>query len=137
MTKIHQALKGIVLLATLLFSSAAIAQEACVEIDTDLTAPRAQLYAPLIATAAEGSTAEKVAFIFFAESGSWSVVSAYTPASEQGYFFFETASGAPQFKDVWGGVAEVSEQPELVKWAETLGAPADLAACFAETAATD
>ena len=40
--------------------------------------------------------------------------------------------GQNQFKDVWGGVADASERDEQIAFAEGLGAPADLAACFAD-----
>ena len=121
----------------LLASPAVMAQETCLSLDTALTVVRAQEYAPLIAQAAEGTTPEQVEFLSFAESGSWSVVYAATPVADPGYFFFEKVSGKNQFKDVWSGMADPSEQPELVKWAETLGAPTELATCFAETAAAE
>lgn len=123
---------------SLLFTSPAVmAQETCFSLDTALTVVRAQEYAPLIAQAAEGTTPEQVEFLSFVESGSWSVVYAATPVADPGYFFFEKVSGKNQFKDVWSGMADPSEQPELVKWAETLGAPTELATCFAETAAAE
>jgi len=121
----------------LLTSPAVMAQETCFSLDTALTVVRAQEYASLIAQAAEGTTPEQVEFLSFVESGSWSVVYAATPVADPGYFFFEKVSGKNQFKDVWSGMADPSEQPELVKWAETLGAPTDLATCFAETAAAE
>ena len=121
----------------LLTSPAVTAQETCFSLDTALTVVRAQEYAPLIAQAAEGTTPEQVEFLSFVESGRWSVVYAATPVADPGYFFFEKVSGKNQFKDVWSGMADPSEQPELVKWAETLGAPTELATCFAETAAAE
>lgn len=121
----------------LLASPAVMAQETCFSLDTALTVVRAQEYAPLIAQAAEGTTPEQVEFLSFVESGRWSVVYAATPVADPGYFFFEKVSGKNQFKDVWSGMADPSEQPELVKWAETLGAPTELATCFAETAAAE
>ncbi len=118
-----------------LISPAVMAQETCFSLDTALTVVRTQEYAPLIAQAAEGTTPEQVEFMTFAESGNWSVVYAATPVADPGYFFFEKVSGKNQFKDVWAGMADPSEQPELVKWAVALGAPTDLATCFAESAA--
>ena len=115
----------------------ALAQEACLSLDTALTLVRAQEYAPLIAQAAEGTTPEQVEFLSFMESGNWSAVYAATPVADPGYFFFERVNSTNQFKDVWAGMADSSDQPELVKWAETLGAPTDLATCFAETAAAE
>ncbi|WMT91964.1 hypothetical protein [Pelagibacterium sp. H642] len=127
--------QGAAILTLMFASSAVVAQESCVSLDTALTAVRAQEYAPLISQAAEGSTPEQVEFLSFMESGSWSAVYAATPVADPGYFFFEDVEGEKQFKDVWGGVATRSERPELVAWAEELGAPSDLAACFAESAA--
>src|SRR5690606_702943 len=46
-------------------------------------------------------------------------------------FFFEEVDGHKQFRDVWGGMAEPSERPELIEWARNLGAPENLATCFA------
>ncbi|UHD43802.1 hypothetical protein LUX29_11885 [Aureimonas altamirensis] len=115
----------------------ATAQEACLSIDTGLTVVRAQEYAPLIAKAADGTTPEQVEFLSFMQSGNWSVVYAATPVADPGYFFFETVQGKGQFKDVWAGMADPSDRPELIKWAEKLGSPTVLATCFAETAAAE
>jgi hypothetical protein len=79
--------QGAAIVSLVLASSAAVAQEACVSLDTALTVVRAQEYAPLISQAAEGSTPEQVEFISFMESGSWSAVYAATPVDEPGYFF--------------------------------------------------
>jgi hypothetical protein len=51
--------------------------------------------------------------------------------------FFEDVDGEKQFREVWGGIALVSEHAEQVAWAEALGAPSDLAACFADATATE
>lgn len=136
MLRKSQICQGAATLSLMLVSTAAVAQEACASLDTALTFVRAQEYAPLIANAAEGTTPEQVEFLSFVQSGNWSAVYAATPVADPGYFFFETVGEEKQFKDVWGGMASVSEQPELVTWAEALGAPADLAACFAESAAS-
>lgn len=123
---------------SLMFASAmAAAQEggeACMSLDTAITVVRAQEYAPLIAEAA-GTTAEEVEFLSFMESGRWSVVYAATPVADPGYFFFEDVAGQKQFKDVWGGVADASERDDQITYAEALGAPSDLAACFADSTA--
>lgn len=124
-----------VILSLILGPSAAPAQEACVSLDTALTVVRAQEYAPLISDVVEGTMPEQVEFLSFMQGGNWSAVYAATPVAEPGYFVFEAVDGQKQFKDVWGGVAFVSERPELVAWADALGAPADFAACFAQTAA--
>ncbi len=36
-------------------------------------------------------------------------------------------------KDVWGGIAEKSEEPEIAKWARNLGANKMIESCFADT----
>jgi len=119
----------------LAFSSSAVAaQEDCDGIDVGITVVRAQEYAPLIADAA-GTSPEEVEFISVLESGSWTVVYAATPVADPGYFFFEAADGKKQFEDVWGGIASTSERAEQVAYAEGLGAPSDLAACFADQTA--
>ena len=71
------------------------------------------------------------------ESGNWSAAYISTPVADDGVMFFQTVSGRKHFRDVWGGGADPSERPELVAWARKLGAPADLAKCFAETVTGD
>lgn len=128
--------QGAVVLSLILMSPAVMAQEACFSLDTALTVVRAQEYAPLIAQAVEGTTPEQVEFLSFVESGNWSVVYAATPVADPGYFFFESVGGEKQFRDVWGGMASASERDEQVAWAGALGAPSELAECFADLTAT-
>lgn len=128
--------QGAAILSLMFASSMAVAQdgEACLSLDTAITVVRAQEYAPLIAEAA-GTTPEEVEFLSFMESGSWSAVYAATPVGDPGYFFFENVDGQKQFKDVWGGIADTSERDQQVAYAVDLGAPEDLAACFADSTA--
>jgi hypothetical protein len=128
---------GLAVLSILLATGVAVAQDACANIEQPMTDALKQEYATLAAAAlADGETPDQIEVDTVLQSGGWSV--AYvTPAEvEPGYMFFEEADGKKQFKDVWGGFATVSEQPETAKWAEALGAPADLSACFASLAAS-
>ncbi len=67
------------------------------------------------------------------ESGGWSVIYVSTPVSDDGVMFFQMAGGKKRFRDIWGGYADPSERSELASWARKLGAPQDLARCFART----
>jgi len=114
-------------------SSAALAQESCVAVYSGLTVAKAQEFAPLVAAAAKGKP-EQVEFLGLNESGDWSAVYASTADSDPGYFFFQKVDGKVQFKDVWGGIADADDRPDIVAWADALGAPSDLSACFADKA---
>ncbi|GLQ55462.1 hypothetical protein [Devosia nitrariae] len=119
-------------------SAAAEAQDACESIEQTLTDELAQDYAAPAAAVFEGEvTPEEVEVMTVLRSGTWSVAYVQTPVSDPGYMFFEEVEGEMQFQDVWGGMASASERPEITAWAEDLGAPADLATCFADMAATD
>ena len=128
---------GAATLSLMVLTLPALAQESCAELDTALTVVRAQEFAPLVAQAAEGTKPEQVEFMDFATSGDWSFVHAATPVADPGFFFFQKVGGKHQFKDVWGGIALASERPEVVSWADALGAPANLTACFADSAVGD
>lgn len=119
-------------------STAAFAQDACGGIEQPLTDELKQDYAALAAQLMEDDVApEQVEVMAVLKSGAWSTAYVQTPVADPGYMFFEEAEGQKQFKDVWGGTASASERPEITAWAEDLGAPADLATCFAEMAASD
>lgn len=126
--------QGAAVLSLMLVSSVAIAQDDCASLNTGITLVQVQEYAPLIADAV-GTTPEEVEFLSITQSGNWSAVYAATPVADPGYFFFENVDGEKQFKDVWGGIASASEREEVVAFAEDLGAPDDLAACFADQVA--
>lgn len=115
--------------------SAFAGNHACDGVKVEVTKARKQEYAPLVVAAMENKFKPSQAkFITIMESGEWSAAYVSTPASDDGVMFFQTVNGKKQFRDVWGGYAEPSEKPELVSWAKKLGAPQDLAKCFAETA---
>lgn len=124
------ALAGVVITLT----SAFAANEACDGVKVDATKARQAVYAPLVASAMENAfKPAQVEFFAILESGDWSAAYVSTPVSDDGVMFFQTVGGKKRFRDVWGGWAEPSERPELTDWARKLGAPADLARCFAET----
>lgn len=127
---------GLTTLLAAFLSSTATAQETCHSLETGITVVRAQEYAPLIAQVVDNVEPEQVEFISFAQSGNWSMIYGSLPVSDPGYFFFEDVDGQKIFRDVWGGVAFESEKADITALAEALGAPADLATCFAETAAS-
>lgn len=116
---------------TLTFAFAA--NGACDGVKVDVTKARKQEYAPLVASALDKKIKPaRVKFITIMENGNWSAAYVSTPVSDDGVMFFHTVDGKKQFRDVWGGYADPSEKPELVSWAKKLGAPQDLAKCFAE-----
>jgi hypothetical protein len=109
------------------------AKNDCDGVKVEVTQARKQEYAPLVAAAMQSKVKPtQVKFTAIMESGNWSAAYVSTPASDDGVMFFQTANGKKQFRDVWGGYAQPSEKPELVSWAKKLGAPQDLAKCFAE-----
>lgn len=113
--------------------AAVMAPGACPGVDTSLTAARKQEYAVLVMKSLTPKVAiSGISVHDFMAEGAWSAVYASTPVSEDGVFFYQAAAGRKQFKEVWGGWAEPSDKPELVKWARKLGAPEGLAACFAD-----
>lgn len=116
----------------------------CAGIDTNLTDKRAKEYAHLIVDAfsedlkpSERFKPSDVEVESFLGSGHWSAVNASIPTADMGMFFFQVVGGKKQFKDVWGGIAEASEVPQVIKWAEDLGAPHNLATCFADQVSFD
>lgn len=128
-----------VILATTGTYALAGADDACASVDTDLTDLRAGEYADLIASSfsedlepSERFLPSDVEIYAFLESGDWSAVNAAIPTADIAMLFFEKVGNEKQFRDAWGGMAESSERPELIDWAEALGAPQDLATCFAD-----
>ena len=115
---------------------AALAGDRCEGVDTKLTAQRKSDYAKLVAKSLDQNVKpSQVDVQDFMQSGTWTVVFAGVPVADPGYFFFDSSSGKPDFKDVWGGVAEKGEAPEIAKWARDLGANKTIASCFADTVA--
>lgn len=112
----------------------AAANNACDGVRVEVTKARKQEYAPLVAAAMENKVKlAQVEFDSIMESGDWSAVYISTPVADDGVMFFQTVNGKKRFRDVWGGYADPSEQSELESWAMKLGAPQDLAKCFART----
>lgn len=108
------------------------ASGACDGVNTALTDAHKHEYAGLVAAAMDHKVKPSAVDISkFMESGAWSAVYASTPIADDGVLFFEAVSGQKRFKDVWGGVADPEDRPELIKWARALGAPENLAKCFA------
>ena len=114
--------------------AALAATNVCDGIKVDVTTARKQEYAPLVAAAMDNKVKPaQVKFEAILESGNWSAASISTPVADDGMMFFQTVNRKKRFRDVWGGVADPSEKPELVSWAKKLGAPEALARCFAQT----
>ncbi|WPZ15489.1 hypothetical protein T8J41_06690 [Nitratireductor rhodophyticola] len=127
---------GIVLTATAVLAlteaSSFAAKSTCDGVKVEMTKARKAEYAPLVASAMEAKIKPaQVEFGALIESGNWSAAYISTPVSDDGMMFFETVNGRKRFREVWGGWAEPSERPELAAWARKLGAPDDLAKCFA------
>jgi hypothetical protein len=124
------ALTGLGITLTSVFA----AKHDCDGVKVEVTTARKQEYAPLVASAMENKVKPaQVEFSTIMESGNWSAAYVSTPVSDDGVMFFQTVNGKKHFREVWGGYADPSEKPELVSWAKKLGAPQDLAKCFAET----
>ncbi|MEO9341168.1 hypothetical protein ABFT80_27635 [Mesorhizobium sp. SB112] len=122
----------------MMLAPAFAAIKACEGVQVELTKAHEQAYAPLVAAAVENKVKPaQVEFQAIMESGDWSAAYVSIPIAEDGVMFFQAVHGKKQYRDVWGGYAEPSEKPELVRWARKLGAPEKLARCFAETVAGD
>ncbi|TKT75059.1 hypothetical protein [Aquamicrobium sp. LC103] len=125
----------IALLGSVSHSSANLS---CKGVDTALTPERKATYSTLVAHSLDAKVAaSKVEIHTFMEAASWSVVYADVPIADPGYFFFKIVDGKPRFEEVWGGMADESETPELVRWAEKLGTPRSVAECFAKAAVSE
>ncbi|WP_175769807.1 hypothetical protein [Burkholderia cenocepacia] len=123
---------GPILAVPLFVNCATVFVQGCDGVDTALTDARRVEYAALVAKAlAPTVRAGQVEIRHVFQDGTWSAVEAATPVSDIGVFFFDASGGAKRFKDVWGGLADASERPQLVGWASKLGVPARLAQCFA------
>jgi hypothetical protein len=111
---------------------------ACAGVDMDASQARKHEYAGLVAgTVGQNVKPSAVNILEFRSSGTWSMVYADTPVADPGYFFFQSVEGQKRFKDVWGGMAQPSDRPEITAWAKKLGAPNNLAVCFAQMATSE
>jgi len=127
---------GFALVYAAIVCCAAYAAQPCDGVDTDISPAREQEYAGLVAKAVTAKIKPStVKFHNFMASGDWSAVYVSTPVGDDGVFFFQNVNGQKQFKEVWGGWADPAEKPDLTKWARKLGAPQNLAACFADVVA--
>ena len=116
-------------------TGSAFAKSACDGVATTLTKQQKTDYRSLIAQSlGKKVKPASVNIESFMQYGNWAVAYADVPVADPGYFFFDLSGKVPKLKDVWGGMAERSEIPDLVKWAEKLGANKQIAACFADTA---
>jgi hypothetical protein len=107
----------------------------CAGVDQALSSARKQEYAALVANfLSNKAKRSEIKVMSFMQEGAWSVAYVSTPVSDDGYVFFEETQGAKHGKDVWGGMAQPAEQPEITTWAKKLGAPDNLARCFARHA---
>ncbi|WEX07530.1 hypothetical protein [Chelativorans sp. AA-79] len=114
----------------------AVAADPCGGVDTKLTSQRKSEFAKLVAKSLDQNIRpSRVDVQEFMQSGTWTVVYAELPVADPGYFFFDASSGRPVFKEVWGGVAEKGEAPEIARWARDLGANKAISSCFADTVA--
>lgn len=106
---------------------------ACGLIDTHLTEMRRHEYAGLIAHEfGDGLHRTDVTLYDYLGSGNWSAVYGDIPTAETAYFFFETHGSSHRYRDVWSGIALPSDRDAILRWAEDLGVPDDLAQCFVD-----
>ncbi|WP_187775763.1 hypothetical protein [Luteimonas suaedae] len=106
----------------------------CTGADMELADAHHKQYPKLVVDAMNAEVKPtEVEVVRFMGIGTWSAVFAATPIADPGWFVFESADGRLQFKGVWAGMAEEDDRQGLIEWAAGLGAPADFAACFAET----
>lgn len=133
---LRQLFVGVLTASILLPLHAVSAADPCKGVDTKLSAQRKSDYSKLVARSLNQDVKpSKVSVMKFMQAGSWTVVYADVPVADPGYFFFDSSSGSPVFKDVWGGVADKSEEPDIAKWATALGANKMIASCFADVVA--
>ncbi|QWK81029.1 hypothetical protein [Ochrobactrum sp. BTU1] len=129
---------GVVLIGVLGLSQQAIAANPCSGVDQSLTKQNKAEYATLVAKSLDKKLKPANIEIDAAlHSGKWTVIYASTPVADPGYFFFDSSSGVPVFKDVWGGMAEEGDGPILIKWARDLGANKEIASCFSHVVMSD
>ena len=127
---------GLMLSALLTSAHAASAKSACDGVTTTISTQQKADYAALIAKSfGKKVKPASVKINSFMQYDKWSIVYADVPVADPGYFFFDISPNVPKFKDVWGGIADESEMPEIVKWAKGIGANEKIAECFARTVA--
>ena len=112
----------------------AAAADPCAGVDTRLTPQRQQHFAPIVAQVAGGVAPAGVEITDYAAEGDWIFVYASFAELEPAFFFFRTGGSRMRYVDLWGGYTTEEERAEDTAWARGIGAPAGLAACFAERA---
>jgi len=128
-------ISGFIAMSVLASAGSAVAKSPCDGVTASLTKQQRADYTALIAKSFRKKVKPTAITIeTFMKNGDWAVVYADVPVADPGYFFFNLSGKTPKLKDVWGGMADRSEVPELVKWAKTLGANDKIANCFADTA---
>jgi hypothetical protein len=129
----HTLALGIIAAAMQAMPQTASAASPCQGVDTQLTEPRKSEYAKLVTQGLSGKVnPSDVHILKFMRASTWTVVYADVPIADPGFFFFDASNGTPKFKEVWGGMAEKSEAPQIAKWARALGANVEIASCFAD-----
>lgn len=127
---------GLLLSATVGSANSAVTKSACSGVTTTITKQQKADYAALIATSlGKKVKSASVKINSFMQYENWAIVYAGVPVADPGYFFFDLSSKTPKYKDVWGGIADESEIPDIVKWAKGIGANEKIADCFARTVA--
>lgn len=106
---------GAVIFGVFGFSQSATAADPCAGVDKSLTTQIKSEHATHIADSlhkkVKPASVEIDAVLC---SGAWTVVYASTPIADPGYFFFDSSSGAPVLKDVWGSFADDGDGPALI-----------------------
>lgn len=116
----------------LLVSVAPALAAPCDGLDTRLTPERQRHFAPIVARVADGAAGAEVTG--FAQEGPWLFVHAGFADLDPAFFFFRTEGSRMRFVDLWAGFTVEEERAEDIAWAQRIGAPPKLAACFAAAA---
>ncbi|WGI79026.1 hypothetical protein QC756_30470 (plasmid) [Sinorhizobium meliloti] len=113
---------------------AALAADPCKGVDTKLSATRKADYSRLVAKGLDQkANRPRSASSVLCRPAHGRLYMPMSRLLTQAIFFFDSSSGKPVLKEVWGGIAEKSDEPEIGKWARDLGANKMIASCFADT----
>jgi hypothetical protein len=130
-------LMKIITAITLLLSSFSVfAATPCTGASTTLTSAQRKMYARSISS--NLTKWQSPALIKIDETltlHNWTAVWAAPKDMEQGVFIYSQEKSGLTFHDVWGGYAEPSDKPIIVRWVKKLApsVPDDFAECVAET----
>ena len=102
----------------------------CDGIDRTLTSERKLELAPVIAKQIK---VKSVDVLQSYREGTWHIIYAKTPVSENAFFFFKADPIKSQYLVAWGGKARPDEEAEIAKWVKgkAKGISPKLAQCFA------